>query len=141
MIFQNCPKYHEPRRGEWYLEYVEILWAGITAKYYMQVMLLFVYNRSREISVTHKRPFFLRLKKTNTGVYVRKNLFTSRKKWLTVFCETSTNHSRQTTWNNSMKVIYKSRLFRSLQRWYNKATLLYHRVLLLYHYYVEIVML
>ena len=43
--------------------------------------------------------------------------------------------------NSSMKVIYKSRLLRSLQRWYNKATLLYHRFLLLYHYYVEIVML
>ena len=39
-----------------------------------------------------------------------------------------------------MKVIYKSRLLQSLQRWYNKATLLYHRFLLLYHYYVEIVM-
>ena len=45
------------------------------------------------------------------------------KKWLTVFCETSTNYSRQTTGNSSMKVIYKSRLLRSLQWWYNKATL------------------
>ena len=62
---------------------------------------------------------------------------TGGKKWK----ETGTNHSRQTTWNSSMKVIYKSRLSRSLQRWYNKATLLYHRFLLLYHYYAEIVML
>ena len=34
--------------GEW-LENFEILRAGIIAKYYVQVMLLFVYNRSREI--------------------------------------------------------------------------------------------
>ena len=124
---QNCPKYQEPRSGEWYLENFEILRAGIIAKYYVQVMLLFVYNRSREIfgNGWKKQTIFLR----------------QWKKWLTVFCETSTNHSRQTTWNSSMKVIYKSRLLRSLQRWYNKATLLYHRFLLLYHYYVEIVML
>ena len=32
---------------------------------------------AEKFSVTHKRPFFLRLKKTNTGVYVRNNLFTS----------------------------------------------------------------
>ena len=32
-----------------YLENFEILRAGIIAKYYVQVMLLFVYNRSREI--------------------------------------------------------------------------------------------
>ena len=45
---------------------------------------------------------------------------------------------------NNMKQfneIYKSRLLRSLQRWYNKATLLYHPFLLLYHYYAEMVML
>ena len=42
-------KYHEPRSGEWYLENFEILRAGIIAKYYVRVMLLFVYNRSREI--------------------------------------------------------------------------------------------
>ena len=35
--------------GKWYLENFEISWAGIIAKYYVQVMLLFVYNRSREI--------------------------------------------------------------------------------------------
>ena len=55
------------------------------------------------------------------------------KKWLTVFCETSTHHSRETTWNSSMKEIYKSWLLRSLQQWYNKATLLYRQFLLLYH--------
>ena len=34
---------------------------------------------AEKFSVTHscKRPFFLRLKRTNTGVYVRKNLFMS----------------------------------------------------------------
>ena len=48
-IFQNCPKYHKQQSGEWYLENFEILRAGIIAKYYIQVMLLFVYNRSQEI--------------------------------------------------------------------------------------------
>ena len=49
--------------------------------------------------VMHNRPFFLRLKITNKGVYVRSNLFTSMEEMIdsTVFCETSTNHSRQTT--------------------------------------------
>ena len=32
---------------------------------------------AEKFSVTHKRPFFLRLKKTNIGVYFRNNLFTS----------------------------------------------------------------
>ena len=47
-MFQKCPKLHELGSGEWYLENFEILRAGITAKYYVQVMLLFVSNRSRE---------------------------------------------------------------------------------------------
>ena len=38
-----------PRSGEWYLDNFEILRAGIIAKYHELVMLLFVYNRSREI--------------------------------------------------------------------------------------------
>ena len=42
-------KFHEPRSGEWHLENFEILRADIITKYYVQVMLLFVYNRSREI--------------------------------------------------------------------------------------------
>ena len=63
MIFQNCPKYHAPLRGTWYLENLEILRAGIIAKYYVQVMLLFVIIEAEKFSVTHKRPFFLRLKK------------------------------------------------------------------------------
>ena len=102
-------KYHEPRSGEWYLENFEILRAHIIAKYYVQVMLLFVYNRSREIFGNVQETF----------------LFTVEKN----------KHRRL------MKVIYKSRLLRSLKLWYNKVTLLNHRFLLLYHYYVEIVML
>ena len=143
MIFQNCPKYHEPRSREWYLENFEILRASIIAKYYVQLMLLFLYNRSLEIFGNAQETFPFKVKKTNTGVYVRNNLFTSMEEnwWLTVFCETSASHSRQTTWNSSMKVIYKSWLLRSLQRWFNKATLLYHRFLLLCHFYAEIVML
>ena len=87
MIFQNCPKYHEPRSGEWYLENFEILRAGIIAKYYVQVMLLFVYNRSREIFGNAQETFyfFLRLKKTNTGIYVRNNLFTSMEEMIDGF--------------------------------------------------------
>ena len=49
MIFQICPKYHEPRSGECYLEIFEILRAGIIAKYYVLAMLLFAYHTSREI--------------------------------------------------------------------------------------------
>ena len=66
MIFQNCPKYHEPRSSEWYLE---ILRAGIIAKYYVQVMLLFVYNRSREIIGNAQETFHLTVEKKNTAVY------------------------------------------------------------------------
>ena len=49
VIFQNCLKYNEPRSSKSYLENFEILRAGIIAKYYVQVMLLFDYNRSREM--------------------------------------------------------------------------------------------
>ena len=64
MIFQNCPKYHEPRSGEQYLDNFEISLAGIIAKYFVQVMLLFVYNRSREIFGNAQETFIpLRLKK------------------------------------------------------------------------------
>ena len=28
-LFQNCPKYHEPRSVEWYLDNFEILRTGI----------------------------------------------------------------------------------------------------------------
>ena len=58
----------------------EILRAGIIAKYYVQVMLLFVYNRSREIFGSTQETFLFRVEKkkqTNTGIYVRNNLFTS----------------------------------------------------------------
>ena len=48
---------------EWYLENFEILQAGIIAKYQVQVMLLFVYNRGREI--------FGNAQETNTGARLR----------------------------------------------------------------------
>ena len=79
MIFQNCPKYHEPRSGELYLENFEILRAGIIAKYYVQVMLLFVYNRSREIFGNAQETFLYTVEKKKNnkhGVLVRNNLFT-----------------------------------------------------------------
>ena len=55
----------------------KILRAGIIAKYYVQVMLLVVYNRSREIFGNAQETFIFTVEKTNTGVYVRNNLFTS----------------------------------------------------------------
>ena len=59
------------------MENFEILRAGIIAKYYAQVMLLIVYNRSREIFGNAQETFLFTVEKTNTGVYVRNNLFTS----------------------------------------------------------------
>ena len=42
-----------------YLENFEILRAGIIAKYYVQVLLLFVYDRSREIIFGNTEETFL----------------------------------------------------------------------------------
>ena len=85
MIFQNCPKYHEPRSGEWYLENFEILRAGIIAKSFVQGMQLLVYNRSREIFCKVQETFLFTVEKTNTGVYVRNNLFTSMEEMIDSF--------------------------------------------------------
>ena len=69
VIFKNCPKYHEARSGEWYLDNFEISRAGIIAKYHVQVMLLFVYNISREIFGNAQETLqFVTVEKTNTGV-------------------------------------------------------------------------
>ena len=46
-----------------YLENFEILRAGIIAKYYVQVMLLFVYNRSREIFGNAQETFLFTVEK------------------------------------------------------------------------------
>ena len=80
MIFQKCPKYNDQNTGEWYLEDFEILRAGIIAKYYLQVILLLVYNSSPEIFGNAQETFLFTVekkKKTNTGVHVRNKLFTS----------------------------------------------------------------
>ena len=53
------------------------LLAGIIAKYYVQVMLLFVYNRGREIFGNAQETFLFTVEKTNTGICVRNSLFTS----------------------------------------------------------------
>ena len=128
--------------GSWHFGQFWNITRGIIAKYHCKSCYYFFIIEAEKFSVTHKRLFFLRLKKTNTGVYVRSNLFTSMEEMIDSFLWNQYKpYSRQTTWNGSMKVIYKSRLSRSLQRWSNKATLLYHRFLLLYHYYVERVML
>mgnify|MGYP000102630694 CR=1 FL=1 len=50
--------------------------ASIIAKYYVQLMLLFLY-RSLEIVGNAQETFPFKVQKTNTGVYVRNNLFTS----------------------------------------------------------------
>jgi len=88
VIFQNCPKYHKPRSSKWYLENFEILRAGITAKYYVQVMLLFVYNRSRKIFSNAQETFFFRVeKKKNTGIYACDNLFTLMEEMIDSFLQ------------------------------------------------------
>ena len=46
-----------------YLENFEISRAGIIAKYYVQVMLLFVYNRSREIFGDTQETFLFTVEK------------------------------------------------------------------------------
>ena len=43
---------------------------------YVQVILLLVYNRSREIFGNAQETFVFTVEKTNTSVYVRNNLFT-----------------------------------------------------------------
>jgi len=82
---------------------------------------------AEKFSVTDKRPFFSRLKKTNTDVYICNNLFTSMEEMIDSFLWNQHKPFKATTWNSSKKVIYKSQLLRSLQRWYKEATLLYHR--------------
>ena len=70
------------------MENFEILRAGIIAKCYVQVMLLFVYSRSREIFGNAQETFFFTVEKkkqTNTGVYVRNNLFTSMEEMIDSF--------------------------------------------------------
>ena len=67
VIFQTCPKYHEPWSGDWYLENFEILRAGIIAKYYVQVMLLFVFNRTREIFGNAQENFPFTVEKNKHG--------------------------------------------------------------------------
>ena len=63
-------------------------------KYYEPVLLSNTTCRSRyylfiieaeKFSVRHKRPFILRLKKANTGVYVRNNLLTSMEEMIDSF--------------------------------------------------------
>ena len=51
------------KSGEWYLENIEVLRAGIIAKYNVQVMLLFVYNRSREIFGNAQEAFLFTVEK------------------------------------------------------------------------------
>jgi len=48
------------------LENFEILRAGIIAKYYVQVMLLFVYNGSREIFGNAQESFLFTVEKKQT---------------------------------------------------------------------------
>ena len=67
------------------LDNFEILRAGITAKYYEQVMLLFVYNRSPEIFGNAQETFLFTVEKKSKGVYVRNNLFTSMEEMIDSF--------------------------------------------------------
>ena len=72
MIFQNYyPKF--AASGIWkilkYYEPVLLPNTSCRSCYYLFII------EAEKFSVMHKRPFFLRLKKTNTGVHVRNNLF------------------------------------------------------------------
>ena len=68
-----------------YLENFEILRAGIIAKYYVLVMLLFVYNRSREIFGNAQETFLFTVEKNKHRVYDRNNLFTSMEEMIDSF--------------------------------------------------------
>ena len=58
-------KYHSPLCGSWNLENFEILQDSISAKYHVQVMLFFVYNRStRDL-------YFVTVRKISAGVCIR----------------------------------------------------------------------
>ena len=48
-------------------------------------MLLFVYSTSREIFGNAQEPFLFTVEKTNTGVYVRNNVFTSMEEMIDSF--------------------------------------------------------
>ena len=67
-------KIPQATKREWCLENSEILRAGIIAKYYVQVMVLFVYNRSREI-FGNAQETSLRLKKKQTQVSMFVTIF------------------------------------------------------------------
>ena len=74
-----------PRSGEWYLENFKTLCAGIIAKYHVQVMLLFAYNRRREIFGNAQEIVLFTIEKTNAGVFVRNNIFTSMEEMIDSF--------------------------------------------------------
>ena len=96
----------------------EILQASITAKYHIQVMLLFFCNGRLEIYSNAQKTSICYSWKKKHMLCIPNNLFTSmkKKKGPTVFCKTITNHRRQTTWNSSVKEILKS-VLQSLQWW------------------------
>lgn len=98
VIFQNCRKYNKPRSGEWYLLDNFEIRAGIIAKYHVQVVLLFVYDRSREIVGNAQETFIsLRLKKhTLAFAFVVIFLRQWKKKKRQFFVKISSSHWRQT---------------------------------------------
>ena len=106
-------RYHGSRSGSWYLDNFEISRASIIAKYHVQVILLFVYDRSQEIFGNAQEIFIsLRMKNTNTGICIRNNLFTSmKKKRLTVFCENQFKPWKANKMKKFSESILKSALF------------------------------
>ena len=111
MIFQNCPKYHEPRSGQWYLGNFETLRAGIVAKYYVQVMLLFVYNRSREIPDNAREFVFYGCKNEHRRLRSQQSFYINGR-----VCETRKKTFKANNIKQYNEVIDKSRLLLSLQR-------------------------
>lgn len=108
VIFQNCRKYNKPRSGEWYLLDNFEIRAGIIAKYHVQVVLLFVYDRSREIVGNAQETFIsLRLKKhTLAFAFVVIFLRQWKKKKETVFRENQFKPLKANTWISSKRFFF-----------------------------------
>ena len=71
---------------EWYFKIVQNTTCRKAAGRIWKILKYYEFIiEAEKFLVTHKRPFFLRLKKTNTGVYVRNNLFTSMEEMIDSF--------------------------------------------------------
>ena len=77
----SFPQFHKLWSSKWYLENFEILQDGIIAKYHVQVMLLFVFNRSREIFGNTQETFTLWWFKNQTQASAFVTIFSQPNIW------------------------------------------------------------